>query len=86
MSKIESICEAIQGEVQSIVSSTKNIEDLLRLGLGETADLLDEIRIDAVSHLQKLTLELARCFYEERAKEEAKTVNPEETSEEKEEV
>ena len=86
MSKIESICKAIQTEAQSILSSTENIEGLLRLGLGETADLLDEIRIDSVTHLQKLTLELAKCFYEEHAKEEAEAVNPEETSEEKEEV
>ena len=86
MSKIESICKAIQTEAQTVLSSTENIEGMLRLGLGETADLLDEIRIDSVSHLQKLTLELAKCFYEEHAKEEAKAVNPEETSEEQEEV
>lgn len=84
MSKIESICKAIQTEAQTVLSSTENIEGLLRLGLGETADLLDEIRIDSVTHLQKLTLELAKCFYEEQKK--AETESPEETSEEKEEV
>lgn len=86
MSKIESICEAIRSEAQTVISSTQSIDELLGRGEGKTADLLDEIRIDAVSHLQKLTLELATCFYEEHAKEQADEVNPEETSEEKEEV
>ena len=86
MSKIESICKAIQTEAQTVLSSTENIEGLLRIGIGETADLLDEIRIDSVTHLQKLTLELAKCFYEEHAHTEAEAVNPKETSEEKEEV
>ena len=86
MSKIESICKAIQTEAQTVLSSTENIEGLLRIGIGETADLLDEIRIDSVTHLQKLTLELAKCFYEEHAHTESEAVNPKETSEEKEEV
>lgn len=86
MSKIESICEAIRSEAQTVISSSRSIDELLGRAEGKTADLLDEIRIDAVSHLQKLTLELARCFYEEHANAEAETVNPEETSEEKEEV
>ena len=64
MSKIESICKQIVLEASGIVNTSKEIENLLRSGEGKAADLLDEIRIDGVSHIQKLALELTRCFFE----------------------
>ena len=67
MSKIESICNQIQTEARSIVETSQEIENLLKSGEGKSADLLDEIRIDGVTHLQKLTLALSRCFYEDEA-------------------
>ena len=67
MSKIESICNQIQTEARSIIKTSQEIENLLKSGEGKSADLLDEIRIDGVAHLQKLTLALTRCFYEGEA-------------------
>ena len=67
MSKIESICNQIQTEARSIIKTSQEIENLLKCGEGKSADLLDEIRIDGVAHLQKLTLALTRCFYEGEA-------------------
>ena len=67
MSKIESICNQIRTEARSIIATSQEIENLLKSGEGKSADLLDEIRIDGVTHLQKLTLALSRCFYEEEA-------------------
>ena len=64
MSKIESICTQIVHEASAIINTTNDIENLLRSGEGNTADLLDEIRIDGVAHIQKLALALTKCFYE----------------------
>lgn len=64
MSKIESICKQIIHEASGIINTTNEIEGLLRSGDGKAADLLDEIRIDGVAHIQKLAVALAKCFYE----------------------
>ena len=80
MSKIESICNQIQLEAKSIAKTSQEIENLLTCGEEKSADLLDEIRIDGVTHLQKLALALSRCFYEDVTK------NAEETSGKTEEV
>ena len=69
MSKIESICKQIQIEASAIADTSNEIEVLLRSGEGKAADLLDEIRIDGVTHLQKLIVALSRCFYEEKKNE-----------------
>ena len=81
MSKIESICNQIVLEASGIINTTNEIDNLLRSGEGKAADLLDEIRIDGVAHIQKLALALTKCFYESNAPE-----TPEVTSVEAEEV
>ena len=69
MSKIESICNQITLEASAVINTSNEIEYLLRNGEGKTADLLDEMRIDKVSNLQKLVVALSKCFFEQ---EEAK--------------
>ena len=64
MSKIESICNQIVLEASGIIKTSNEIDNLLMNGEGKAADLLDEIRIDGVAHIQKLAVELAKCFYE----------------------
>lgn len=64
MSKIESICNQIVLEASGIINTSKEIDNLLRSGEGKAADLLDEIRIDGVAHVQKLAVELTKCFFE----------------------
>lgn len=81
MSKIESICNQIALEASAIIKTSNEIDNLLRSGDGKAADLLDEIRIDGVAHIQKLALALTRCFYENGA-----TEKPEVASVEAEEV
>ena len=81
MSKIESICNQIVLEATAIINTSNEIDNLLRSGEGKAADLLDEIRIDGVAHIQKLAVALTKCFFE---KCEAET--PEVTSVEAEEV
>ena len=81
MSKIESICNQIVLEASGIIKTSQEIDNLLRSGEGKAADLLDEIRIDGVAHIQKLALELTKCFFENGGSE-----TPEVTSVEAEEV
>lgn len=81
MSKIESICKQIVLEASGIINTSEEIDNLLRSGEGKAADLLDEIRIDGVAHIQKLALELTKCFFEP-----SDTEKPEVTSVEAEEV
>ena len=77
MSKIESICNQIVLEASAIIKTSNEIDNLLRGGEGKAADLLDEIRIDGVAHLQKLTLELSRCFYETQVSEKTEVASVE---------
>lgn len=81
MSKIESICNQIVLEASGIIKTTNEIDNLLRSGEGKAADLLDEIRIDGVAHIQKLAVALTKCFYEPSNNE-----DPEVTSVKTEEV
>lgn len=81
MSKIESICNQIVLEASGIINTSNEIESLLISGEGKAADLLDEIRIDGVAHIQKLAVALAKCFYESDGSE-----KPEVTSVKTEEV
>ena len=81
MSKIESICNQIVLEASGIINTSKEIDNLLRSGEGKAADLLDEIRIDGVAHIQRLAVALTKCFYENAGSE-----MPEVTSVEAEEV
>lgn len=64
MSKIESICNQIVQAASGVINTTNEIDNLLRSGDGKAADLLDEIRIDGVAHIQKLAVALSKCFYE----------------------
>ena len=80
MSKIESICNQIIHEASGIINTSNEIDSLLRSGEGKAADLLDEIRIDGVAHIQKLAVALTKCFYENDGSEktEVTSVNAEE--------
>ena len=75
MSKIESICNQIRVEASAIINTSNEIDNLLISGEGKTADLLNEMRIDGVSHLQKLTIALSKCFFEQEGTEQTEVAS-----------
>lgn len=79
---IIAICKQLIGEANAIIGYT---EDIAKLSISPANDkateLLDEIRIDEVEHVQKLAIQLTECFYtKEPAPEDEneKTEKPEE--------
>lgn len=65
MTDIEAICNQLIQEAEDIKNSTRTIEDLLHLpNHSNVTDTLDEIRIDKVEHIQKLTIALVSQFYD----------------------
>ena len=62
---IEILCAAIQREAQNVVDYTKDIEVLLKIpNKKREADVIDDLRIDNVVHLQSLVSELAEIFFD----------------------
>lgn len=65
MTYIEAICNQLIQEATDIKNSTRTIDELLHLpNSSKVTDTLDEIRIDKVEHIQKLTIALVSQFYD----------------------
>ncbi len=65
MSIIEVICKQLMAEAQAVLDYTKDLEATMEIPTGkQVSDLLDDIRIDEVEHIQKLALALTSCFFE----------------------
>lgn len=65
MTIIEAICDQLIQEATAVKNTTQTIERLLQLpDHNGITDTLDDIRIDKVEHIQKLTLALVSQFYD----------------------
>lgn len=65
MTIIEAICDQLVQEATAVKNTTQTIEGLLQLPDHKgVTDTLDDIRIEKVEHIQKLTLALVSQFYE----------------------
>lgn len=59
------LCAAIQREAQAVADYTRDIEALLKVpNRKREADVIDDLRIDNVMHLQSLVAELAEIFFD----------------------
>ncbi len=68
---IELLCEAIIREANNVIKTTQDIEKILTKPVyKDKADMLDDMRIDSVLHLQSLIASLAEGFYQEGAENE----------------
>lgn len=62
---IELLCEAIKREAQAVADYSNAIESLLKIpNRKREADVIDDLRIDNVMHLQSLVAELAEIFFD----------------------
>ena len=65
MTIVEAICNQLIQEATAVKDCTQTIEELLRQPDSQkVVDTFDEIRIDKVEHIQKLTVELVSQFYD----------------------
>lgn len=70
MSKTEIICNRLIAEAQACKEYSECIEECLKMpNGGKSADMLDDMRIDCVEHLQQLVEALTDCFFEESSEE-----------------
>lgn len=61
---IELLCEAIKRECDNVIKSTQDLDRILKTPVfKDKAEMVDDIRIDAVLHIQKLTEALVGEFY-----------------------
>lgn len=67
---IELLCEQIKREAQSVIDYTKELEGIMKAPIYKhEADMIDDIRIDNVLHLQTLIKSLSERFFEGETKE-----------------
>ena len=60
---IKSVCETLKEEAEAVISYTEKITDLgSDESTKDTAQKLEEIRLDEVEHIQKLCLELTKIL------------------------
>lgn len=59
---VKAICQALAEEAGLVISHTDKIAALGSSGAKTTAQKLDAMRLDAVEHIQNLTLELTRVI------------------------
>jgi len=66
------ISKQIQQESAKVEGYIENIEELVKSGeqnAVETVQLFEDMIIDSIDHLQKLTVALTNCFFQEKEKE-----------------
>ena len=64
MTNITALCDSIIAEAENVKKLSERVEGMLENGDGENAELLDDVRIDAVNALSKLCVGLSKAFYE----------------------
>ena len=67
------ISKQIQQESAKVGEYLENIDELVKSGEEEavaTVQLFEDMIIDSVDHLQKLTVALTNCFFQAKEKEE----------------
>ena len=61
---IELLCEAIKREADNVIKATQDVEKILVTPIyKDKADMIDDMRVDYVLHLQTLITSLASEFF-----------------------
>lgn len=60
---IKTICNALQEEAEAVKSNTDRLSVLASHGIETSARAIAKNRLDAVEHIQNLTIELTKLFY-----------------------